>query len=89
MKPEGTFRLIEGAEYEVARAAAKSANRMFRREHELVGRGVEVHEIKPIKFSRSPIGPDKKIPLPRNIHRRDVTPWRNGLQRHVEKYFSG
>ncbi len=82
-RPQGPFRLIEGSEYEAARDAANAANSAIRREQGLVGKPVDVHEIKPVKFDGSPTDPANKVVLPRDIHRQQVTPWWNRLQRDI------
>jgi hypothetical protein len=84
-RPEGPFRLVEGAEYEAARAAANKANATIRREQGLVGQPVDVHEIQPVKFGGSPTDPTNKVILPREIHRQQVTPWWNQLQKDLER----
>lgn len=82
-KPQGTFRLLDGAEYEAARDAANAANRTIRKEQRLIGQPVDVHEVKPVKFGGSPVDPTNKVVLPRDIHRKQVTPWWNQLQKDV------
>ncbi len=82
-RPQGTFRLLDGAEYEEARAAANQANSALRKEQGLVGKQVDVHEIKPVKFNGSPTDPANKVVLPRDIHRQQVTPWWNQLLRDL------
>ena len=57
------------------RAAANQANSALRKEQGLVGKQVDVHEIKPVKFNGSPTDPANKVVLPRDIHRQQVTPW--------------
>jgi hypothetical protein len=83
-KPQGTVRLIEGAEQQAAEAARKTANSAYRREHGLEGVYVDVHEIKPIKFGGSPTDSANKIVLDRDLHRKQVTPWWSQLQRDVQ-----
>jgi YD repeat-containing protein len=82
-RPQGPFRIVEGAEYDAARAAANKANATIRREQELVGQSVDVHEIQPVKFGGSPTDPTNKVILPRDIHRQQVTPWWNQLQKDL------
>lgn len=71
---------MEDAEYDAARAAANRANAGIRSEQGLVGKPVDVHEIQPVKFGGSPTDSTNKVILPRDIHRQQVTPWRNQLQ---------
>lgn len=84
-KPTGPFRLLEGAEYGAARDAANSANRALRKDLNLVGQKVDIHEIQPIKFNGSATDSANKVVLDRTIHRQQVTPWWNTLQRALEK----
>ncbi|NWB83728.1 hemagglutinin repeat-containing protein [Pseudomonas gingeri] len=81
--PQGPFRLLEGAEYNAARNAANNANSTLRREQGLVGQPVDVHEINPVKFGGSPTDSSNKIILPRDVHRQQVTPWWNQLQKDL------
>src|SRR5258708_39002720 len=83
-KPQGPFRLLEGTEYEAARAEANAANELYRAQNGIVGPETDVHEIQPIKFGGSPTDPANKIPLPRDVHRQQVTPWWNELQRYIK-----
>ncbi|MFP3924297.1 PAAR domain-containing protein [Pseudomonas sp. W5-36] len=82
-KPQGPFRLVEGPEYNSARDAANKANRAIRREQGLVGQAVDVHEINPVKFGGSPTDAANKVILPRDVHRQQVTPWWNKLQKDL------
>jgi hypothetical protein len=81
--PEGPFRLLKGEEYEAARSAADAANRALRAENPGL-QGWEIHEIQPVKFGGSPTAIDNKFPLPPSVHRGEVTPWWNQLQRDIE-----
>lgn len=74
---------MEGAEYDAARTAANRANAAIRREQGLVGRPVEVHEIQPVKFGGSPTDPANKVILPRDVHRQQITPWWNQMQKDL------
>lgn len=82
-KPTGPVRLIEGTEYDVARKAANSANHTIRKENNLVGQPVDVHEVQPVKFGGSPTDPANKVIIDRSLHRQQVTPWWNQLQKNV------
>jgi len=82
-KPEGPFRLLDGAEYNQARMAADRANRLIRREEGLLYKSVDVHEIHPVKFGGSPTDVGNKVILPSDVHRQQVTPWWNQLQRDL------
>ena len=83
-RPTGPFRLLEGVEYSNARNAANNANRALRKEMDLVGQKVDIHEIQPVKYNGSPTNESNKVILDRNIHRQEVTPWWNSLQRALE-----
>ncbi|MBS1910958.1 MAG: hypothetical protein JST22_03135 [Bacteroidetes bacterium] len=81
-KPEGPFRLIEGEEYATARKAANAANRKIHRDNPSM-KGLEIHEIHPVKFGGDPVGPSNKMPLTRAEHT-VVTNWWNLLQRNIQ-----
>ena len=83
-KPEGPFRILEGAEYEAARKAANQVNQTIRRADPEAAIGKEIHEIQPVKFGGSPTDPVNKIRLPSNEHRQQVTPWWNKLLRAMQ-----
>ncbi len=74
-RPQGPFRVLEGAEYVAARKAANRANLAIRKADPGSLAGKEIHEIQPIKFGGSPIDSANKIRLPENIHKQQVTPW--------------
>jgi hypothetical protein len=74
------MRLLEGEEYEAARAAATATNRALRELNPGL-RGWEIHEIQPVKFGGDPTGIQNKFPLPPSVHQTEVTPWWNALQR--------
>ncbi len=78
--------MLEGAEYEAARDAANAANSALRRELDLVGEPVDIHEIQPVKFGGSPIDPANKVVLPRPFHQGEVSPWWKEMQRYIQKY---
>ena len=81
-KPTGPFRLLEGAEYDAARAQANAANRAMHAADESLG-GWQLHEIQPVKFGGSPTDIANKMPLPAGAHS-EVTNWWNALQRSLE-----
>ena len=83
-KPEGPFRILEGAEYEASRKAANQVNQAIRRADPEAAIGKEIHEIHPVKFGGSPTDPVNKIRLPSNEHRQHVTPWWNKLLRAMQ-----
>lgn len=75
--------MLEGAEYDAARKAANQANNQIRKANNLRGQPVDVHEIKPVKFDGSPTDPSNKVILDRSLHRQQVTPWWNQLQKDI------
>src|SRR5260370_3314572 len=81
-KPSGTFRLLEGAEYDGARAEANAANAAIRRTHPTV-EGLEIHEIQPVKFNGDPVGQENKVGLVQEAHAL-FTSWWNSLQLTIE-----
>ena len=80
-KPTGPFRLLEGAEYDAARAEANAANRALHQADPSLN-GLQLHEIQPVKFGGSPTDPLNKIPLTPQQHA-PVTTWWNQLQRDI------
>jgi hypothetical protein len=82
-KPTGTFRIIEGTEYDVTRRAANNANKALHEANPSL-KGMQIHEIKPIKFGGSPTEAYNKIPLNPSEHAKVTTWWRR-FQRDLEK----
>ncbi|KAB2910832.1 MAG: hypothetical protein F9K40_01875 [Kofleriaceae bacterium] len=78
-KPTGPFRLLQGAEYEAARDAADKANKALHAANPAL-RGLDIHEIHPVKFGGSPTDVANKVALPRAQHA-PITRWWNQLQR--------
>lgn len=60
-KPNGTFRLLTGDEYEAARKAANLANAALRRTDPAAYAGRQIHEIVPVKYGGSPTDIANKI----------------------------
>ncbi|OEE54085.1 hypothetical protein [Vibrio splendidus] len=75
--------MLEGDEYNAARKAANAANRKIRRQNNLTGQSVDVHEVQPVKFGGSPTDAANKVILDRTLHRQQVTPFWNKLQKDV------
>jgi len=69
IKPSGPFRLLEGAEYSAARKLANSTNMALRRADPITLKGLQIHEIHPIKFGGSPTDINNKIFLTPQEHR--------------------
>ncbi len=80
-KPTGPFRLLEGAEYDVARGEANSANAAIHEADPSLN-GLQLHEIQPVKFGGSPTDPLNKIPLTPQQHI-PATTWWNQLLRDI------
>jgi len=78
-KPEGPFKLISGTDYQAARAAANKANQALHAADPSLS-GLQIHEIKPVKFGGSPTDLANKIPLVPQEHTA-VTTWWNGLMK--------
>ena len=81
-KPEGSFRLLEGEEYERAREEANKANQELHKLHPEWD-GLEIHEIKPVKFGGSPTDIANKIALAPEKHAGYTVFWNNLLRRGV------
>ncbi len=80
-KPRGAFRLLEGGEYEAARDAANAANKAIHRADQSLA-GMQIHEIKPVKFGGSPTSVANKIALTQKQHA-GLTSWWNNLMRSM------
>ncbi len=84
-RPSGPINLIDGAAYDAALAAANKINGTLSRGFGLGPAKYDVHEIVPVKFGGSPTDLANKVGLPRSIHRSEVSPWFNRLQRLLEE----
>jgi hypothetical protein len=82
-RPTGPFRLLTGAEYELARGLANRANAQLRRANPGGYAGSEIHELHPVKFAGDPEGLTNKVALPTPIHRTMTVFW-NKLMRDVQ-----
>jgi hypothetical protein len=74
-RPTGPFRLLNGDEYDAARATANSANRTLREANPAEYAGREIHEIQPVKFGGSPTDPANKVVLTPEDHSVVTTWW--------------
>ena len=83
-RPTGPFKLVNGDEYDMARAAANSANRALREADPATYAGKQIHEIQPVKFGGSPIDPQNKIALTPSEHAAATT-WWNQLLRNLSR----
>jgi len=84
LKPSGPFRLLEGAEYSEARTLANQANKALRDANPSALKGLEIHEIHPVKFGGSPTNLSNKILLTRPEHNPYTQFW-NSMMRSVNK----
>jgi RHS repeat-associated protein len=80
-KPQGPFRLIEGAEYKNAVDLKEATNRRFHSENPQLT-GLDIHEVHPVKFGGSPTDLGNKTALP-PVQHRPFTSWWNRLQRRL------
>ncbi|NEN76603.1 hypothetical protein F9B74_09830 [Pelistega sp. NLN82] len=83
-KPDGPFRLLGDNEYDEVRKTANTINSQLRKQWGIIGKDVDIHEVNPIKFGGSPSDINNKIVIPRELHRKEVTPWWNKLQKDIE-----
>ncbi len=79
--------MLEGAEYTASRTAKTKANRKVRKDLDLAGKPVEVHETLPIKFGGSPTDAANKVILDTTVHRSQVSPWWGKLLRDITRTF--
>jgi len=81
-KPQGPFRIVEGAEYDAARNAANAANRAIHQANPSLT-GMQIHEVQPVKFGGSPVDIQNKMPLTPLEHAK-VTVWWNQFLKSVK-----
>jgi hypothetical protein len=75
VKPIGPFRLLEDAEYQSARKLANSTNATMRRATPEVFKGLQIHEIHPVKFGGSPTDVSNKLFLTPSQHAQYTNFW--------------
>ena len=83
IQPSGPFRLLEGAEYTTARDLANSTNRAMRKANPEMFRGLQIHEIQPVKFGGSPTDLSNKIFLTPAQHAQYTNYW-NSMMRSIK-----
>ena len=83
-KPEGPFRILEGEEYSMARKAANNANAKIHKNRPDL-KGIQIHEMKPVKFGGSPIDIDNKIALTPKEHAKYTSFWNKILRERKKK----
>ena len=81
--PEGPLKLIDGDEYIKLRKEANNANRNIHNSNPSL-KGIDIHEVKPVKWGGSPTDLSNKIPLTRSEHVK-LTGWWKTFQSAVEK----
>lgn len=81
-KPSGPFKLLEGAEYAAARKAANSTNAALHRANPEF-KGMQIHEIHPVKFGGSPTDLSNKAVLSPKQHAEYTKFW-NSLMRDAQ-----
>ena len=74
IKPTGPFRLLEGAEYTTARNLANKTNAALHRTNPQL-KGLQIHEVHPVKFGGSPTSMSNKLFLTPQQHRLYNTFW--------------
>ncbi|MFB9065809.1 RHS repeat-associated core domain-containing protein [Flavobacterium branchiarum] len=84
VKPTGPFRLLEGSEYTTARNLANSKNATLRRANPEGLKGLQIHEIHPVKFGGSPTDLVNKVYLTPQQHSVYTNYW-NSLMRSTKK----
>jgi hypothetical protein len=84
LKPVGPFRILEGAEYETARAIANKTNTAIHNNAPYL-KGFQIHENTPVKFGGSPTDPANKIFLTPSQHAEFTNYW-NALLRSIKQF---
>ncbi len=81
-KPDGPFRVLDKGEWDEARLLANKANAKLHRENPSLD-GLEIHEVKPVKFGGDPQDIRNKIALTPEKHD-EFSAWWDRKQREVE-----
>lgn len=82
IRPEGPFRLLQGEEYKIARRIADKTNRGLHIQNPGL-KGLQIHEIHPVKFGGSPTDSANKVVLTPAQHHRFNVFWKT-LQKSIE-----
>jgi hypothetical protein len=82
LQPTGPVRLLSGEEYTAAREAASAANDAAHAADPTL-KGLQIHEVTPVKFGGSPTDFSNKIALTQAEHS-PISTWWFRLQRYVE-----
>jgi len=83
VKPEGPFRLLEGSEYTSSRSLANSTNLALRKADPEMFKGLQIHEIQPVKFGGSPTDISNKLFLTPSEHAQYTNFW-NSMMRSIK-----
>lgn len=78
-KPAGPFRILDGKEYDTTRKDANTVNSAIHKTTPSL-KGMDIHEVHPVKFGGSPTDPANKIPLSRLEHAKYTTWWNELLR---------
>ncbi len=76
--PKGPFRILHGKEYTLTFEEMNRFNRRLHNADESL-RGLDFHEIHPVKFGGEPTDPTNKILLSRTVHLQFVKWWNKKL----------
>ncbi len=82
VKPTGPFRLLEGEEYTTARNLASKTNAALHKANPRL-KGLQIHEIHPVKFGGNPTNMANKISLTPTQHAEYTNFW-NSLMRNLK-----
>jgi RHS repeat-associated protein len=82
-RPTGPFRLLEGAEYLAARRLANKTNAAIHKANPWL-KGLQIHEIQPVKFGGSPTNMSNKVFLEPGQHSQYTNFW-NALMNNIYK----
>ncbi len=83
-RPKGPFRLLQGAEYEIARKTADRANRRIRSADPATYQDMHIHELHTVKFGGDHIDRANKMVLTPRQHYA-VNDWWFRMQRELER----
>lgn len=82
-RPSGPFIILEGEEYNAARDEANSTNAQLHRQNPSL-KGLQIHEVHPVKFGGSPTELSNKLFLTPKEHAK-FTVWWNRLLREMNE----
>jgi filamentous hemagglutinin len=82
-KPDGPFRILSGSEYEAQLALKRASNAALHKSLPEL-KGLQIHEIQPVKFNGSPVALSNKVVLSPATHL-SFTQWWAQLLRDLTK----